>query len=294
MTDKTPNRPPHRKNNNDKTPSKQLDFRSDEEIATEESAEQVWWDFIARCLESLKISLQHNLPITPEGSQAALFVRSKVHDNMLLQLPSHSEHTETSGHDATFSTGDYHTPSNPRQRTRTILHKNPATLELTRLTFELPNAPAENDPEEGIPEAGFTYTTADGRTFVGSPQLDATHEDSVEITHGVDDQTPQKQKEEEESEELETPGAPIAPHRRPTDNEDESPELARQLFEDDEDITSAEEDDIDRALFDALNEASANSAQTNAAAPSPSVARTPFDDFESDLSGSDDDEDDIM
>lgn len=203
MTDKTPTkRRPDSDNNNTSNTARKLDFRTEEEIAADERAEQNWWDFITRCLESLKISLQYNLPITLEGSQAALFIRNQVDTNAFLQSPNHSDHTENESHDDTFSTNNHHTPS--QQRFREILHKNPATLEVIRFRSLLP----EPEQDDNTPEAGFTYTTADGRTFVGSPRLDATHEDSLEITPGVDDQTlarPERDRDE-------TPGAPIAQH----------------------------------------------------------------------------------
>ncbi len=317
MTDKKPPKPPfNNRNNNNTNVSRRLDFLTDEENAPQlpfEALRSIALSvmhtaqvFLEIGSKSLRNSLKYGLPIDFAGSIAASFIHHRIADTSLQTSSRHTDDMET-------VTADYHTPSNPRQRT--ILQKNPLTLELTRFTFNLPDE-SERDPEEGVPEAGFTYTTADGRTFVGSPQLGATHADSIEVTPGVDDKTPERERRAE----AETPGAPIAPHRRASEDDDDSVAKPLNFDSDSEDddggLTNADTEntysndrDVATDLFDAFNDASTNNiptgndvdlldafneASTRANAAASEVASSLVDEAESALSGSDNDEDDIM
>lgn len=237
MTDKKPKR-----NDNNQNTARRLDFRTDEEIEADERAEQEWWDFIERCLESLKTSLQYNLPITLEGSLAALFIFSKANDNTLLQPHDSRAHTHTHDYEETFSTNNYHTPSNPRQRT--ILHKDPLTHNVIRIPVDTLDTEPEHDPEDYMPPESVMYDVTDDtgtRTFIGSSRTDATHEDSVEIIRGVNDFTPKRpQREDDEKEahslddspernEIPTPTAPTRPERPVEDDDAEEMDTTLEM-----------------------------------------------------------------
>lgn len=182
MADRTPFKKRENGNNAPDNTARQLVFLTDEEEDALTFANKFLPGFLIRTLsrglDSLSASLKYGLPITFGGSLAATFIHANVNNalpNILGTYTNTLELTQNFG----SPQASFHTPSNPRQRT--VLHKDPSTLQLTRYSYTLPDVSEDIDPEEGIPESATHYSFQDEngntRHYVTVPGSESVSED---------------------------------------------------------------------------------------------------------------------